>query len=70
MARAFGLALNAIRDDEDKAEAMGLRTTRYKIIAWCVAAFFLGIAGGWSATSTASSIRAKSPSPARPSASG
>lgn len=42
----FGLALNAIRDDEDKAEAMGLYTTRYKTIAWCIAAFFLGIAGG------------------------
>ncbi len=42
----FGLALNAIRDDEDKAEAMGLRTTRYKITAWCICAFFLGLAGG------------------------
>jgi branched-chain amino acid transport system permease protein len=42
----FGLAVNAIRDDEDKAEAMGLHTTRYKTVAWCVAAFFLGIAGG------------------------
>jgi branched-chain amino acid transport system permease protein len=42
----FGLALNAIRDDEDKAEAMGLRTTRCKTLAWCVSAFFLGIAGG------------------------
>lgn len=42
----FGLAINAIRDDEDKAESMGLYTTRYKTIAWCVAAFFLGIAGG------------------------
>jgi branched-chain amino acid transport system permease protein len=30
----FGLALNAIRDDEDKAEAMGLHTTRYKTVAW------------------------------------
>lgn len=44
--RRFGLALNAIRDDEDKAEAMGLRTTRYKTIAWCVAALFLGLSGG------------------------
>ncbi|GAB7542866.1 branched-chain amino acid ABC transporter permease [Cupriavidus sp. 8B] len=44
-ARPFGLALNAIRDDEDKAEALGLRTTRYKILAWCVSAFFLGMAG-------------------------
>jgi branched-chain amino acid transport system permease protein len=42
----FGLALNAIRDDEDKAEALGLRTTRYKIVAWCIAAGFLGLAGG------------------------
>ena len=41
----FGLAINAIRDDEDKAEAMGLRTTRYKITAWCIAAFFLGLTG-------------------------
>lgn len=44
--RRFGLAINAIRDDEDKAEAMGLQTTRYKTIAWCVAALFLGLAGG------------------------
>jgi len=42
----FGLAINAIRDDEDKAEAMGLHTTRYKTVAWCVSALFLGIAGG------------------------
>ncbi|MBC8445543.1 MAG: branched-chain amino acid ABC transporter permease [Rhodospirillaceae bacterium] len=42
----FGLAINAIRDDEDKAEAMGLHTTRYKAVAWCVSAFFLGAAGG------------------------
>jgi len=42
----FGLAVNAIRDDEDKAEAMGLHTTRYKTVAWCIAAFFLAISGG------------------------
>jgi len=42
----FGLAINAIRDDEDKAEAMGIHTTRYKVAAWMVAAFFLGLAGG------------------------
>jgi branched-chain amino acid transport system permease protein len=41
----FGLAINAIRDDEDKAEAMGLRTTRYKTVAWCISAFFVGMAG-------------------------
>ncbi len=42
----FGLAINAIRDDEDKAEAMGLHTTRYKTVAWCIAAFFLALTGG------------------------
>ena len=42
----FGLVLNAIRDNEDKAEAMGIHTMRYKIIGWVVSAFFLGIAGG------------------------
>jgi branched-chain amino acid transport system permease protein len=41
----FGLALNAIRDDEEKAEAMGLHTKRYKRTAWAISAFFLGIAG-------------------------
>jgi branched-chain amino acid transport system permease protein len=42
----FGLAINAIRDDEDKAEAMGIHTTRYKTVAWCTSAFFLALAGG------------------------
>jgi branched-chain amino acid transport system permease protein len=42
----FKLAINAIRDDEDKAEALGLHTKRYKAVAWAIAAFFLGIAGG------------------------
>ncbi|MEJ2682652.1 MAG: branched-chain amino acid ABC transporter permease, partial [Gammaproteobacteria bacterium] len=41
----FALVINAIRDDEDKAEAMGLRTTKYKIITWCIAAFFLALLG-------------------------
>ena len=42
----FGLALNAIRDDEDKAEAMGLATVQIKTVAWGFSAFFLGLAGG------------------------
>lgn len=41
----FALAINAIRDDEEKAEAMGIHTTRYKTVAWSIAAFFLGISG-------------------------
>ena len=44
--RRFGLLLNAIRDDEDKAEAMGLPTIRCKVVAWSVAAFFLALTGG------------------------
>ena len=41
----FGLAANAIRDDEDKAEAMGIPTLRYKQVGWTVAAFFMGCIG-------------------------
>ncbi len=43
--KRFGHAINAIRDDEEKAEGMGIHTLRYKTIAWSVAAFFLGISG-------------------------
>ncbi|MEP0708390.1 MAG: branched-chain amino acid ABC transporter permease [Parvibaculum sp.] len=45
----FGLALNAIRDDHDKADAMGLRTTPIKIFAWALSAFFLALSGGLAA---------------------
>lgn len=41
----FGLAANAIRDDEDKAEAMGIPTLRYKQVGWAVAAFYMGCIG-------------------------
>ena len=41
----YGLAVNAIRDDEEKAEGMGLHTNRYKAAGWTVSAFFLGISG-------------------------
>lgn len=42
----FGFVLNAIRDDEAKATAMGVNTTVYKTAAWMVAALFTGFAGG------------------------
>ena len=45
----FGAAINAIRDDEEKAEAMGLHTLRYKLTTWAMAAFFVGIVGAISA---------------------
>jgi branched-chain amino acid transport system permease protein len=41
-----GRALFAIRDDEVAAEALGVDTTRYKVIAFVLGAFFAGIAGG------------------------
>ena len=41
----FGLAINAIRDDEDKAEAMGIPTRVYKRIGWGIAAVFMGAIG-------------------------
>jgi len=48
-ATRFGAAINAIRDDEEKADAMGIHTLRYKLITWAMAAFFVGMAGGISA---------------------
>ncbi|WP_405922711.1 ABC transporter permease subunit [Streptomyces sp. NBC_00035] len=42
----FGIGLMAIRDDESKAEGIGLRTDRYKMLAFAASAFPIGIAGG------------------------
>jgi len=41
-----GRALFAIRDDEVAAEALGVDTTRYKVLAFVIGAFFAGVAGG------------------------
>lgn len=42
----YGRGFLAVHDDEIAAEAMGINTTKYKIIAFVVGAFFAGIAGG------------------------
>ncbi len=42
----YGKGFLAVRDDEVAAEAMGVDTTRYKVIAFVIAAFFAGVAGG------------------------
>ncbi len=42
----MGKALNAVRDDELAAEAMTVNTRRTKMIAFLLAAFWAGIAGG------------------------
>jgi branched-chain amino acid transport system permease protein len=42
----LGLGLRAIAEDEVKAEAAGIPTRLYKILAFALSAFFIGIAGG------------------------
>jgi branched-chain amino acid transport system permease protein len=41
-----GRALFAIRDDEVAAEALGVDTTSYKVLAFVMGSFFAGVAGG------------------------
>jgi branched-chain amino acid transport system permease protein len=43
---SWGRGFIAVADDEIAAEAMGINTVRYKIIAFLVGAFFAGVAGG------------------------
>jgi branched-chain amino acid transport system permease protein len=42
----LGYGLKAIRADEDVAEAMGVNTTKYKILSYAIGGFFAGFAGG------------------------
>ncbi|MBW2031047.1 MAG: branched-chain amino acid ABC transporter permease [Deltaproteobacteria bacterium] len=42
----FGLGLMAIRENEEKAEGLGIDTTRHKVLAFIVSAFFPGMIGG------------------------
>jgi branched-chain amino acid transport system permease protein len=42
----FGTGLIAIREDEGKAAAIGVNTTRYKVTAYAASSFFIGVAGG------------------------
>ncbi|HEX9922123.1 MAG TPA: branched-chain amino acid ABC transporter permease [Anaerolineae bacterium] len=45
----FGLGLLAIRDDEGKAEMVGVNTTLYKVLAFGASAYFVAVGGGiWS----------------------
>jgi branched-chain amino acid transport system permease protein len=44
----FGRALGAVRADEIAAEAMGVNTTRYKVLAFVVSAGLAGMAGALS----------------------
>jgi branched-chain amino acid transport system permease protein len=42
----FGMGLIAIREDEDKAAAIGVRTSVYKILATVASGVLIGVAGG------------------------
>jgi branched-chain amino acid transport system permease protein len=42
----YGRGFLAVRDDEIAAEAVGINTTKFKVIAFVIGAFFAGIAGG------------------------
>jgi branched-chain amino acid transport system permease protein len=44
----FGAALSSVRADEIAAEAMGIHTTRYKVMAFVISAALAGVAGGLS----------------------
>lgn len=41
-----GIIFHAIREDEVAVRAAGINTTRYKLLAFCLAGFFGGVAGG------------------------
>jgi branched-chain amino acid transport system permease protein len=41
----YGSGFLAVRDDEIAAEAMGINTTKYKVLAFVIGAFFAGVAG-------------------------
>ena len=42
----FGMGLIAIREDEDKAAAVGVNTPVYKVLAFMFSAVLIGVAGG------------------------
>jgi branched-chain amino acid transport system permease protein len=48
----YGRGFLTVRDDEIAAEAIGINTTRYKVTAFVLGAFFAGVAGGLYAHTT------------------
>lgn len=43
---SYGRAMEAIREDEIAAEAMGINLAYHKVLGFAIAAFFAGVAGG------------------------
>lgn len=46
MHSTYGRGFLATRDDEIAAESLGVNTTKYKVVAFVIGAFFAGVAGG------------------------
>jgi len=46
LSSSHGRALVSVREDEIAASAVGVDTTRYKVLAFTIGAFFAGVAGG------------------------
>jgi branched-chain amino acid transport system permease protein len=46
MRSTYGRGFIAVKDDEIAAEAMGINTTKFKVTAFIIGAFFAGVAGG------------------------
>ncbi len=42
----FGIGLKAIREDEDKAQSLGVPTFTYKLVVFVISAFFTALGGG------------------------
>jgi len=42
----FGIGLKAVREDEDKAQSLGVPTFRYKLVAFVLSALFTALGGG------------------------
>jgi branched-chain amino acid transport system permease protein len=42
----IGLGMEATRDDEDAAQTVGVNIVKYKVIAFVISSFFVGLAGG------------------------
>lgn len=42
----FGMGLKAVREDEDKAQSLGVPTAGFKLVAFTLSAAFTGMAGG------------------------
>jgi branched-chain amino acid transport system permease protein len=54
---SLGRAMISVREDEFAAQAMGVNVSRVKVMAFMIAAFFAGMAGGLYAHQFGNSIR-------------